>query len=343
MRRLHNEQGSVLVFITLMIVLLLIMVGMGLDTGQFTYTRSQGQAAVDAAALAAVSGLPVSSLGNETQVIDRVKAFNSKNDYVQSGANPLGSANITYIQYSDTTGAIVPLPNIVGANGVRVALEQTNPHTSTSTGTGITSPAFLTPLMKLLGQSAPSTINVNVSAVAALSAVPGIPIAIYESLCNGANTVKDVELMQSSAKTDNSCYTTYTDNATSAKSVKEMLSSNQTCSGLSASGTHIGVGTPIYLNNGQIASFYGPAQDFFMNDNPGRCWMVPVVKDGSSCNRTDPILDWASICPTEVTKVTKSGSEKYIKVNLTCNQSLFRTEDSLCFSARLLRDTKSGM
>ena len=47
-----------LVFMTLMIVLLMIMVGMGLDTGQLTYSRSMGQAAVDAAALSAVSALP---------------------------------------------------------------------------------------------------------------------------------------------------------------------------------------------------------------------------------------------------------------------------------------------
>jgi Flp pilus assembly protein TadG len=334
MQRLQSEQGSVLVFITLMIVLLLIMVGMGLDTGQFTYTRSQGQAAVDAAALAAVSGLPI----GESEVRERVKAFNSKNDYVQNTANPLGSANITYVEYNYATGAIVPLPGIAGANGVRVALEETNPHTGTSAGTGITTPAFLTPLMKLLGQSAPSTIDVSVSAVAALSAVPGIPIAIYESLCNGPNTVPAVKLMQSPSKTDNSCYTTYTEGATSGKSVKEMLTANQTCSGLLASGTHIGIGTPIYLNNGQLASVYDPAEDLF-NNNPG-CWMVPVVSNGSSCNRTDPIVDWASICPTQV---VKSGSPKYIEANVTCNQSLFRKDSSLCFSPRLLRDTKSGM
>jgi Flp pilus assembly protein TadG len=50
----NNQKGSVLVFMTLMIVLLMIMVGMGLDTGSLVYIRAQGQAAVDAAALAAV-------------------------------------------------------------------------------------------------------------------------------------------------------------------------------------------------------------------------------------------------------------------------------------------------
>ena len=52
MQPAKNEQGYALVFMTLMIVLLLIMVGMGLDTGHLSYVRSQGQPAVDAAALA---------------------------------------------------------------------------------------------------------------------------------------------------------------------------------------------------------------------------------------------------------------------------------------------------
>ena len=59
MRAQKNERGSVLVFVTLMIVLLLVMVGLGLDTGQLTYVRNQGQAAVDAAALAAVSAIAI--------------------------------------------------------------------------------------------------------------------------------------------------------------------------------------------------------------------------------------------------------------------------------------------
>ena len=58
MKHLENQRGAVLIFVTLMIVLLLIMVGLGLDTGSLTYSRNQGQAAVDAAALSAVSGLP---------------------------------------------------------------------------------------------------------------------------------------------------------------------------------------------------------------------------------------------------------------------------------------------
>ena len=57
MQTVTNERGSVIVFITLMVVILMVMVGVGLDTGHMTYARNQGQAAVDAAALSAISGL----------------------------------------------------------------------------------------------------------------------------------------------------------------------------------------------------------------------------------------------------------------------------------------------
>ena len=40
MNSAKNERGSVLVFITLMIVLLMVMVGMGLDTGHLAFIRS---------------------------------------------------------------------------------------------------------------------------------------------------------------------------------------------------------------------------------------------------------------------------------------------------------------
>jgi Putative Flp pilus-assembly TadE/G-like len=63
-----NNHGSVLVFVTLAITLLLIMVGMGLDTGMLSYVRSQAQPAVDAAALAAVSGL----ISGQAEVESRV-------------------------------------------------------------------------------------------------------------------------------------------------------------------------------------------------------------------------------------------------------------------------------
>src|SRR4029077_16995133 len=78
---------------------------------------------------------------------------------------------------------ISPLPNVTGANGVRVGLEKTNPHTKAAAGTQIGTPAFLTPLMKLFGGSAQGVNDVSVSAVAVLKGLPGIPIAVMSKLC----------------------------------------------------------------------------------------------------------------------------------------------------------------
>ncbi len=331
---IHNERGSVIVFVTLMIVLLLIMVGIGLDTGQLTATRSQGQAAVDAAALAAVSGLPVQP-NPENEVNQRVAAFNLSNDYVKKSSNPIGGPNITYVQYNETTDTITNLPGITNANGVRVALES-------NSGTAITTPVFLTPLMNLFGQSAPSTVDVNVSAVAALKVLPSVPIAIMNNLCGGSSSVN---LRDASTSTDNSCWTTYTA-LSSPNQVRTLFDGSTSCSGLPANTDQITIGTSIALDDNSDTNTYQKAADLFC---PGgicpsnKCWIVPVIANGSDCSRSDPnapIVDWARICPSEV---KSDSASKFVKATVTCNQNLFRVDHNLCFSPRLVRDTKSGM
>src|SRR5215470_15447745 len=110
MYSVKNERGSVLIFATLVIVLLLIMVGMGLDTGYLAYVRSQGQPAVDAAALAAASAIPS---GNMTTVTDQATKFNpgatnpgAGNNYVSSSSSnhQIGANNVTLVKYDPTTG-----------------------------------------------------------------------------------------------------------------------------------------------------------------------------------------------------------------------------------------------
>src|SRR5215510_8099432 len=113
MQSVKNERGSVLIFATLIIVLLLIMVGMGLDTGHLAYVRSQGQPAVDSAALAAASAIPS---GDMTKVTDQAAKFNpgaagnpgAGNNYVTSSnpSNKIGPNNVTLVKYDRATGAI---------------------------------------------------------------------------------------------------------------------------------------------------------------------------------------------------------------------------------------------
>lgn len=342
---LQDERGSVLVFVTLMIVLLLIMVGMGLDTGQLTYTKSQGQAAVDAAALAAVSALPVSS----TEVSQRVAAFNDTNDYVKKTSNSIGGGNITYVQYNELTGTVTDLPSIANANGVRVALESKNPYTEAAVGNAISAPVFLTPLMNIFGGSAPATVNVNVSAVAVLRVTPSVPIAIKQGLCNGSNVVT-ARLRERGASNTNSCWTTYTDTV-STSNVQDLFDASGQCTGLPANTDRISIGTKVGLSNTTRSGPYFDARTLFSSHNwESQCWIVPVVPNTTNCSGQAEIVDWAKVCPLDV-KVTSGGgfgggggsSERYISAKVTCSQELFRVEDNLCFSPRLLRDTKSGM
>lgn len=128
-----NQRGSVLVFITLMSVLLMVMVGMGLDTGHLGYIRSQGQPAVDASAIAAVSAVPTR---NDTAVKTRAGIFNGSNTYLDSKNNTITGANVTYAQYDPATGNITTAGvDVNNANAVRVALETTNPHTGAAANT----------------------------------------------------------------------------------------------------------------------------------------------------------------------------------------------------------------
>lgn len=335
MGRLRSEQGSVLVFITLMIVLLLIMVGMGLDTGQLTYTRSQGQAAVDAAALAAVSGLPSR---DDAQVKSRAAGFNSTNDYVESPTNNIGSGNVSYIRYNFDTNQITNYSSdISSANGVRVALEQ-------ATGSGITTPVFLTPLLNLIGIASSGTQEVNVSAVSVITSKPAIPIVLWSNVCSGSGTNVKIQMQHPDQKSDgneNSCWTTFLDCSSGAPDIKAGFQVAGTCSG-SPIDSQIDIGTLICQNRGQVNTVLGTADDFFMKEHKDRWWIVPVIGGGGNCDPNNPtkIVNWAKIYPKQI---VKSGSPKYILADVVCGLTLREELDnSLCFSHRLVREPGKG-
>ena len=333
MKTLNDEQGSVLVFITLMIVLLMIMVGMGLDAGQLAYSRATGQTAVDAAALSAVSALPSRVAA---QVEARAAAFNSKNNSVGSPTNTIGSANVSYVDYDFTTNQITNYAApIATANGVRVALEQ-------SSGTAIATPAFLTPLFKLFGGTASGANQVSVSAVSVITARPSIAIALWDSQClSGGGTKNGVKIRQQNPGEENSCWTCYLDNSCGARDVKSLFQGAKECSG---TGTlnNVDVGTKIFENKGQQASDYDLAYDFFFVHYPGREWLLPVIGGGTNCNEKNPtpIVDWAKI---KVTEVKKNGAHSYIEASVTCGQKITSLDLTICHSHRLVREPAKGM
>jgi Flp pilus assembly protein TadG len=341
MSSIKSDRGSVLVFMTLMIVLLMIMVGMGLDTGQLTYSRATGQAAVDAAALSAVSALPSRI---DADVKTRAAAFASKNNYIDSPNNKIGNANVSYVKYDFDTNQITYSEPIATANGVRVALEK-------ATGSAIATPAFLTPLFKLFGSSAPGANNVNVSAVSVIINKPAIPIALWTAACPANDGVTEaVKRIQMQHPTkdgenpagENSCWTTFFDCSSGAPDIKAGFQVAGTCSGSSINGV-LDIGSLICQNRGQVNSVLQEAKDFFATEHPNRWWLVPVIGGGGNCDPQNPtkITSWAKIYPTAY---ETKGNPKYIEAKVICGPNLIHedTESSLCFSHRLVREPGKG-
>jgi Flp pilus assembly protein TadG len=349
---IKNDRGAVLVFVTLMIVILFVMVGMGLDTGHLAYIRAQGQPAVDAAALAAASAIHT---GDPAQVVNRATAFNSTNNYLNSPNNQIGSANITYINYNAGTNTFTAQGStIAGANGVRVALEETNPYGGTP-NTPMKSPLFLTPLFNLLGIPTSSTRNVSVSAVAIVKTAPDLPIAMEQVLCgtkdaNGQyQKQKDTKLLQSNAADETSGYTTFYIKSASKDAIHDLLMGSLTCSAAPS----VGIGFCTELNNGQISSIYPDFEKVFLaGKTEGRCYFVPVVATGVTFNQCSNILDFAQFCPTKGDDgfglgKTKSadgkGWDKYLIGEATCGADPSNAPWAKCHVTSLVRDAKSGM
>jgi Flp pilus assembly protein TadG len=339
MNRLNNNHGSVIVFVTLIITLLLVMVGIGLDTGMLTYVRSQAQPAADAAALAAASGL----LGGQSEVDARVAAYNSTNNYVGQPGSTLGASNITPILYD---GSNIQVATYSTANGVRVGLEKagTSPYTA-NTESSVVSPLFLTPLLNLMGFTAPAQANLNITATAVLLNRPELPFALVG--CTVGPTT--LSWSQTPSPTDNSAFTSFTLGSANVNLMRDLVSN--TCSTMPP----VGIGTCINLNNGQdtpvlqeILKVHGPANAPFTDPpkDPEDCFLVPVIPNApvdANLNQCRPMQALARLC---ITKINAPGQKDFsppmsISGQIThCN---LNWGVSTCSVPVLVRDTKSGM
>ena len=282
---LRNDSGSVLVFITLMIVILMVMVGMGLDTGFLVLSRSMGQRAVDMAALAGAAGL---AKGDATAIqsnIQQLMVTGTDNDYLGSSKNlidpTVNGKNVTLLTYDFKTNTVTGTTNdIKAANAVRVALETANPYTTSSSKSAVSTPAFLTPLLNLFGggTGTAGVNNVNVSAVSVIQAQPGLPIAING--CNPAwvGTDTPIAWQQTSSggsNPNNSGWTTYLDNSVSTPNVIDLIRKVAACQGTGA----VNIGTNICLNNGSQTPDLRELEILIgtnLNGTP-KCYLTPVV------------------------------------------------------------------
>ena len=344
----RNERGYVIVFVTLMITLLLVMVGMGLDTGHLAYVRSQGQPAVDAAALAAAAAVPS---GDMKKVTDQAAKFNPGgdnpgpgNNYVDGSNNKIAPDNVTLVKYDNVTGTITTsgvtinpsAPLDVRVNGVRVALENKNPYGGTA-GAAIKSPLFLTPLFNLLGQPTNNTADVSVSAVAVIRALPGLPIAVSENLC-GTDATLDFQ----SGGSGTAGWETYHIENASTEEVRALWRALPFCSGQPV----VDIGYCGNLANGVNATIFNEILKPMFQSEPKLCYLIPVVKNPGNLNQCQKIIDWAQFCPAckpngDCADAFPGQGKLYGKV--TCGESTWTSRDTKCYVPFLVRDTKSGM
>ena len=364
MTRLRDDSGSVLVFITLMVVLLMVMVGTGLDTGVLTLSRSMGQRAVDMAALAAAAGLAKGDPNAITSNIQQLMVDQTINDYIDRSGNVIdptvNGKNVTLMKYNFTTGTVTGTATKVSeANGVRVALETTNPYTGASSNTAVNTPAFLTPLLNLLGTKTKGSNNVNVSAVAVIQAQPGLPIALNgcDPAWVGTNTeIPWNQTPSGGSNPNNSGWTTYLDGSVSSPDVIAMIRKVAACQGTGV----VGVGTNICLNNGQQSPDLREFEILIGNNQDGtpKCYLTPVIPSSSNFTGCDnQILAYAQICPLAVCGPGVNGTVnqnlctqpnsfgKYILATVkSCNIGDPNAPAiSSCYSLRLVREPQVGM
>ena len=349
MKTFKNESGSVLVFITLMITLLMVMVGMGLDTGWLTYGRSQGQRAVDAAALAGAAGL---AKGDTAAIKKNIEALT--NDYIKEGANPINGAvggnNVMLVTYNKATGVIAPAVDITVANGVRVALEKDKPieYGGGSSGTSISAALFLTPLLNLLGINTSGSADINVSAVAVYSTIPGIPLAL-----GGCTTGEQNVFFQTPSggeSPNNSAWTTYTFKETNTPDIIARIKAIVNCQG----GGMASIGTPICLSNGANTPVVEEFQTL-ADPSGNTCYFAPVVEPQTTFNgcegENNVIQAWAEVCIKYVCAPPDSNknpnctekSNKYIVANVKSCTLKDTDRVGQCFRHSLIREKAVGM
>lgn len=334
MQAVKNEKGYAFVFATLMIVLLLIMVGMGLDTGHLAYVRSQGQPAVDAAALAAAGAIPTA---NWPTITDQAMKFNPGgsnpgpgNNYVSSPTHAITAKSVTLVKYDPTTRTITTSGvTTANANGVRVALENKNPYGGTAEK-AMKSPLFLTPLLNLFGQTTSGTADVNVSSVAVIRALPGLPIVIKDNLCGGTTVTLD---FQSGGTAGWETY--YVDNASTSE-IRTLWEALPFCAGQPI----VDVGYCGNVANGVNETIVNGHLKPMFKANPNDCYLIPVVKQGGNFNQCQTISDWAQFCPDKTDPFPRTGK---LQGKVTCGQSTWTSRDTKCYVPLLVRDTKSGM
>jgi Flp pilus assembly protein TadG len=209
MNIVRNDRGVVLVFVAMGLLLFLLFLGLALDTGWLVYVRTQGQARIDAAALAAAAALvEKDARTREANAETLANTFSDKNLVVNNDVDPANE--LTPMKYDQKTGDLVALNNWVrdpeptgpNCNAVRVTAS-------------VPAPVFFSGIRNVFGARETGQENITVNAVAYLPC-PGTKFTPdgwahfalqkcswlapdFRNSCNQSSDVFDINLQQGSA------------------------------------------------------------------------------------------------------------------------------------------------
>jgi hypothetical protein len=323
MKALRNARGAVLIYVTLFLVLLgLLFIALGTDAGWLAYVRTQGQAAMDAAALRGVAAIPnYNTTSDTTQVYNMAMGLNPNNTVMNQSAGVAG-ADIEFCTGSPDTptcsAGTFPTP----AQGVRVTRTYATPF-------------FFGGLLNG-GTSA----NITVSSIAWLGGPQAycadIPMALCAQNIGYNPSAGDFTCSESQ---DATLIPNGTDNAGWWAPLPE-TSNASWCQGVLNGNINpcTGSGDWIDLNNGAISVCQKLLEDKFAaagcftpgSGIPGtKCDLpyghperkactatLPVVNCPGSINPDLPVIGYASVCFKYIQAIPASAA--VTKVNLEC-------------------------
>lgn len=312
---LRNERGAVIVYMAAVIAVLFAILVFSIDVGWMTLARNQGQAAVDASALAATAALRSFNYdGRQEDVVEMAGMLNAVNTIAGFPAD-IGASNIDYYLYSN--GALTSISEdpldkqYMQANAVRVEKR------------------YRLPLMmgRLFGTA---SWDFTVAATAVLGgpacAEPDIPLTLINctnegtSLCSAdvCNTEISISLThQTNSNIDTSAFFDFVsvddgrgDNSTAVE-CREFAKNG-------SGGRSLCRGEPIYLNNGAVASCLQALETRFNTSEVTPLEVVVPVIDmdcSTEPNGTYAVSRFARIA---ILDIEATGSPKYIKFIKLC-------------------------
>src|SRR5882672_9122599 len=177
MNPLKNNRGVTLVFIALFMFLLLAFLGLAVDVGWTTYVRSQGQARVDAAALAAASQLSKSTVAATRQ------------SNAQTIANTFAGYNMVVDTSTSPTNVVTPMQYNYATKTLTTAADWTTANcNAVKVSNAVPTPLFFSGIRNFFGATETGSMTVNVNATGYLGcpgvATPPLPLVFCSSAIN---------------------------------------------------------------------------------------------------------------------------------------------------------------